>query len=76
MLNFQMLNHFKQYFDKTIGFKVVFEAGVGKDFQSDIAIDTIHFEDHSGNMNEKLFQTLWSIVSRFKHLYEMCYVTK
>ena len=28
--------------------QVVFEAGVGKDFQSDIAVDTIHFQDNSG----------------------------
>ena len=28
----------------------MFEAGVGKDFQSDIAVDTIYFEEHSGEI--------------------------
>ena len=34
-------------------FQVIFEAGVGKDFQSDIAIDTIHFEDPPGSYIRK-----------------------
>jgi len=34
-------------FSCQVPYQVVFEAGVGKDFQSDIAIDTIHFQDNS-----------------------------
>ena len=26
--------------------QIIFEAGVGKNYQSDIAIDTIHFVEH------------------------------